>query len=195
MPQIGAPSHFTQLRDWSARKHAVLKNYLPTFCKALSNQAKGKAIWYVDGFAGAGVYRDQNNSEDTGACGSPVLAAQITKELPYTIRCLNIEEDAENFASLERETMDFPHVMSIRGDLNSVIHEVLRRVSGCPAFFFLDPFGTKDLPMEGLVDRIALRREPTDILLRYDTSTVRRLAANVEKDPVRGDANARNLDN
>jgi three-Cys-motif partner protein len=54
--------HFEQpLRDWSSRKHSILKAYLPTFCTALSNRAGGGPIWYVDGYAGAGIYKDKNN--------------------------------------------------------------------------------------------------------------------------------------
>ncbi|MEM8535564.1 MAG: three-Cys-motif partner protein TcmP, partial [Chloroflexota bacterium] len=72
--------------------------------------------------------------------------------------------------------------------------DVLQRIRDSPAFFFLDPFGIKDLPMEGLIDLIAMRRKETDILLRYATETVRRLAGAFEKDDVRGGTNAKNLD-
>lgn len=190
-----APSHFDQhIRDWSARKHAILKDYLPTFCTALSRRVAGGTIWYIDGYAGAGVYKDPNDASDPGSPGSPVLAAQVTQQLPYTIRCLNVEEDKDNFESLQRETALFPHVENIYADFNSAIDNVLRRVQNSPAFFFLDPFGTKDLPMQGLIDRIALRTKQTDILLRYATETVRRLAGAYEKDAVRRAAYAQNLD-
>lgn len=194
MPTIAAPSHFIQLRDWSARKHEILKEYLPAFCSAISKQARGKPIWYVDGYAGAGVYRNQNNPDDSGVYGSPVLAARVTQQLHYSIQCLNIEEDKANFESLQRETVDFPHVTNIHGDFNAAINAVLETVDGSPAFFFLDSFGLKELPMEGLIDRIAIRQSPTDILLRYDTTTVGRLIGSYRKDPIRGGANARNLD-
>jgi three-Cys-motif partner protein len=194
MPRIAAPTHFTQLRDWSERKHAVLKDYLPAFCRALSRQTGGGSIWYVDGYAGAGVYRDPDNPADADAYGSPLLAARIAQDLPYSIRCLNIEGDEENFESLQHETEGFPHVENIQADFNDVIDQVLIKVAKAPTFFFLDPFGTKDLPMEGLVDRIALRTRPTDILLRYATETVRRLTGAYEKDAKRREAHARNLD-
>jgi len=194
MPIAPAPSHFQKLRDWSERKHAILKEYLPAFCRAISSQARGGTIWYVDGYAGAGVYQDSQSPDSPGAEGSPVLAARITEQLPYTINCINVEEDQDNFDSLQRETARFSHVENIRNDFNAVVEDVLARVAGSPAFFFLDSFGTKELPMDGLVDRIAMRRNPTDVLLRYATSAVRRLAASYEKDPIRGGANARNLD-
>lgn len=190
-----ASSHFDQrVRDWSARKHAILKEYLPTFCIALSRRVGDGAIWYVDGYAGAGVYKDPTDPNDPGSPGSPVLAAQVTQQLPYNIRCLNVEEDKDNFESLRRETALFSHVENIHADFNDAIDDVLQRVQNSPAFFFLDPFGTKDLPMRGLIDRIALRTKQTDILLRYATETVRRLAGSHEKDVVRGTTNAQNLD-
>jgi len=181
-------SHFDQARrDWSKRKHAVLTDYLPSFCTALSKKAD--TIWYVDGYAGAGIYRDPNNPNNPGEPGSPVLAAQETAKLAYNIRCLNIEEDPANFSSLQTETSRFSHVENIFADFNDVIGTVLDRVRGQPAFFFLDPFGVKDLPMQGLVEPIAQRRTQTDILLRYATETVRRLVGSYENDPVRGGAN------
>ncbi|NNJ10121.1 three-Cys-motif partner protein TcmP [Chloroflexales bacterium ZM16-3] len=194
MPPISASSHFKQLNDWSGRKHAILREYLPAFCRALSQQARGRPIWYVDGYAGAGVYRNPDNQADIGAPGSPVLAAHVTQELDFDVRCLNVEEDDENFESLQRETASYSHVRNIHADFNSVLDRVLATARNSSALFFLDSFGTKELPMDGLVDRIALRTQPTDILLRYATSAVRRLAANFEKDAQRGDANARNLD-
>lgn len=194
MPSIDAPSHFTQLRDWSKRKHEVLKEYLPAFCRALSRQVGAGTIWYVDGYAGAGMYRDPDNPHDPGVPGSPVLAAEITQELSYNIRCLNVEGDPANFESLQRETARFPHVENMHADFNDVVQKVLDRVKGMPAFFFLDPFGTKDLPMAGVIDQIAMRRSPTDILLRYATEAVRRLAGTYQKDAKGGDANAQNLD-
>lgn len=194
MPPVPAPSHFKKLRDWSERKHAILREYLPTFCRAISGQARGGPIWYIDGYAGAGIYYDTENPNAPGADGSPVLAARITEQLPYNIQCINVEEDEENFDSLQRETAQFAHVENIGNDFNAVVDDILARVAKSPALFFLDSFGTKELPMEGLVDRIAMRKSPTDILLRYATGAVRRLAASYEKDPIRGGANALNLD-
>lgn len=185
-------SHFNQpKKDWSARKHAVLRDYLPTFCTALSRQG---TIWYVDGFAGAGSYSDPNNPNAPIQAGSPVLAASIAGNLAYDVRCYNVEENQANYENLVEATKQFPHVTNIQGDFNDVVDQVLDTVKPHPAFFFLDPFGTKDLPMEGLIDRIAMRTKPTDILVRYATETVRRLAGAYEKDLPRRDAHARNLD-
>ena len=185
-------SHFNQpKKDWSARKHAVLRDYFPTFCKALSRQG---TIWYVDGFAGAGSFRDPNNPNSSVEAGSPVLAAEIAQQLSYDVRCYNVEEDQGNYQSLVEATKQYPHVINIHADFNTVVGQILTVVQSHPAFFFLDPFGTKDLPMEGVIDRIAMRTKPTDILVRYATETVRRLAGAYEKDLPRRDAHARNLD-
>lgn len=188
-------SHFDQpIREWSTRKHAILTQYLPAFCTALSKQTHRGTLWYVDGYAGAGIYRSPDNPDDVGAPGSPVLAARITEKLKYDIRCLNVEENPGAFASLERETASFRHVTNINADFTKAIDQVLKIVGVGSAFFFLDPFGTKDLPMEGLIEKIAQRTQPTDILLRYDTEAVRRLAGSFEKDEINRQKNERILD-
>lgn len=188
-------SHFDQpIREWSARKHAILEDYLPTFCKALSRRVRGVPIYYIDGYAGAGVYRDINDPHDLGTPGSPVLAAQRTEQMPYDIRCINVEEDSAAFATLKKETANFSHVTNIHSDFNEALDDILKQVRYSPAFFFLDPFGTKDLPMEGLIDNIAYRSKQTDILLRYATETVRRLVGAYEKDHLRRLAHEQNLD-
>ncbi len=194
MPRIAAPSHFTQLRDWSERKHAVLEDYLPAFCRALSRHTGDGPIWYVDGYAGAGIYGDPDNPNDLGAIGSPILAARKTQGLSYPIRCLNVEGNTQNFESLQRETAAFTHVENIHADFTAVVDDVLAKTAGAPAFFFLDSFGTKELPMDGVIDRIALRMSPTDVLLRYATDAVRRLAGAYEKGDKSSSAHARNLD-
>ena len=188
-------SYFDTLPDWSSRKHAILVDYLPAFCRALSRQTYGSHIWYVDGYAGAGIYKNPADLNTKVHKGSPLLAAEITEKLDYPVRCLNVEADADHFASLQRATSAFEHVENMQADFTTVIDAVLEKVQGSPALFFLDPFGTKDLPMKGLIDRIVKRTRPTDILIRYDTEAVRRLAGNVEKDTKRGGANAINLDN
>lgn len=178
------------LPEWSARKHAILKAYLPRFCTALSRVARQHyegTIWYVDGYAGAGIHKED------GSPGSPVLAAQVTHDLPYDIRCLNIEENDLNFASLQDATSTFTHVVNHLADFNEIVDLVLKKVENCPSFFFLDSYGPKDLPMSGLIDRIALRKFPTDILIRYDAEGLRRIAGAYEKDLLRRGAHAHNL--
>ncbi|MBX0326581.1 three-Cys-motif partner protein TcmP [Oscillochloris sp. ZM17-4] len=178
--------HFDYRREWSARKHAVLQHYLPAFCTALSRTSE--TIWYVDGFAGAGRY-------DDGATGSPLLAVEAIQGLPYDIRCLNVEKDPDCYAILERETTSYPRVTNIQGDFSQVIDQVLLTVQRCPAFFFLDPFGMRNLHMVQLIERIAMRRLPTDILLRYDTEGIRRVVGAYEcTDDPRSVAHGQNLD-
>jgi three-Cys-motif partner protein len=178
------------LPEWSARKHAILKAYLPRFCTALSRVARQHyegAIWYIDGYAGAGVHKED------GSPGSPVLAAQVTRDLPYDVRCINVEENDDNFASLQKATATFDHVVNYHADFNQIVSNVLQQVKNCPSFFFLDSYGPKDLPMSGLIDKIASRTVPTDILLRYDSEGLRRIAGAYEKDIPRSAAHAQNL--
>ncbi len=58
---------FGELKEWSERKLKILTNYLAPFSKIL----KG-ATYYVDAFAGAGLYQD-------GQKGSALRAAEIAR--------------------------------------------------------------------------------------------------------------------
>ena len=183
------------LQDWTRRKHAILENYFPRFCKVLSSHTRGQSIWYIDGYAGAGSYQHLEDPASKKLPGSPVIAATVAQNLPYDVQCLNVEADQNVFVRLQQETAQFSCVMNINDQFTSVVDKILQQVARSQAFFFLDPFGVADLPMKGVIERIAQRSLATDILLRYDFETVRRLIGSAMKDAKRGDANALHVDN
>jgi three-Cys-motif partner protein len=179
MPVSTTKEYFQEHREWSARKHAVLIEYLPAFFKALSklSQERNAPMWYVDGYAGAGSYRDEKRGVES--LGSPILAAEqigkLREQYSYNIRCLNTELKPDYFQQLQQATQSFNYVENLQGDFRKCLSSVLKRVEGCSTLFFLDPFGTKMLPMRGLIELIAQRTSPTDMLIRYDTLGVKRL--------------------
>ena len=65
--------HFKELKDWSERKHDLIVSYLKGFVKILGGSGKG-IVYYVDGFAGPGIYDDR-------AKGSPIRAAEYARTL------------------------------------------------------------------------------------------------------------------
>lgn len=186
-----ASAFFQEQREWSSRKHGILARYLKPFCQALSGQAQQGAIYYIDCFAGAGAYKLEDGSS---VDGSPVLAAKIALSLPYTIKCLNVESDPQNFASLEENTRAYKGVViNFQGNIEQHLGAILQSIGNSPALFFLDPFGIKDIPITGLMDAIAQRRAITDALIRYDPTIVRRLCGRALQDPKRGPKDAANL--
>ena len=79
-----------------------------------------KKSYYVDGFAGRGIY-------DNGEKGSPVLAAEASLayqqgNMPFTLLCINVEKVHENFTNLCTETKRFGNlVQNIQGTFETTL--------------------------------------------------------------------------
>ena len=61
------PDFFTELKEWSERKHLILSKYLKMAAMMLGN------VVYIDGFAGRGWYDSPNGEQIKG---SPLRAAE-----------------------------------------------------------------------------------------------------------------------
>ena len=163
---------FNELKEWSARKLAIVQKYLDGFTKILGSFGKG-CVYYIDGFAGRGTYQ-------RGEKGSPVLAAEIAQRFrdegkPYSLYCINIEKDYNNFVNLNFETSRFNNLVSnFLGSFTENLGSILQSIGDCPAFFFLDDFGVSGTEWEA-VEKLVKRKAPTDLWIRFDHQTVRRL--------------------
>jgi three-Cys-motif partner protein len=130
-------------------------------------------VYYVDGFAGRGIYND-------GSKGSPLLAAELARKYrnqqkKYQLNCINVEADSENFQNLEKATVQYSLIVeNFEGTFSSNIQSILNNLGRCPAYFFIDPFGVKGTDWEDMV-KIIHRIAPTDLWLRFDHKIVRRL--------------------
>jgi three-Cys-motif partner protein len=167
-----AEEFFSDLKEWSARKLNIIKKYVDGFSKILGRSSK--VIYYVDGFAGRGIY-------DNGEKGSPVLAAEASLafqqgNMPFALKCINVEKDDDNFTNLSSETKRFGNLVSnFKGSFEENVDNILSQIKGSPAVFFIDDFGIKGTDW-GTVEKIVARRNSTDIWIRFDYKTVRRLA-------------------
>lgn len=163
---------FSDLKEWSVRKLNIIQNYLNGFSIILGS--KHNEIYYVDGFAGRGMY-------DGGEKGSPVLAAEKSFEFqqshkPFILKCINVEKDHDNFKNLVAETHGFgPIVTNYEGTFEERIDTILAQTNSKPAVFFLDDFGVKGTGWD-TVEKVIARKGPTDVWIRFDHKTVRRLA-------------------
>src|SRR5215467_4739455 len=171
-----APSNqevfFDELKEWSERKLQLLQKYVDAASKIMGSV---KQVYYVDGFAGEGIYDDNSK-------GSPVRAVELARSYekngkPYSLRCINIEEDGKRFANLEATTADFSElVLNLPGTFVDNIDRILQEVSNRPVICFLDPFGIKGIDWSA-VERL-IKRGPysfTDIWVRFDTYSLSRL--------------------
>lgn len=167
-----ADEFFTEQKEWSTRKLSIIKKYLGGFSIILGSRHKD--ICYVDGFAGRGTY-------EKGEKGSPVLAAEESLNFhqtnkPFTLLCINVEKDHENFTNLSAETSRFGNLVeNLEGSFEDNIDTILSKVSGKPAVFFIDDFGIKGTGWDA-VEKVIARKDSTDVWIRFDYKTILRLA-------------------
>ncbi len=144
------------MKPHTAMKHTILRRYLQGFYPKLSRWHD--RIMVVDGFAGPGVYKG-------GEDGSPIVALDALQEHSHFANMadcrftfLFVEERKDRVEVLqgilaERSVVDNVEPRVSHGTFE---HHVvgalaeLRREPGMPAFFLLDPFGVKGLPLRVL---------------------------------------------
>ena len=185
-----AEDYYRERKEWSERKHRLLAAYLTPFVKILGGAWRG-IVYYVDGFSGPGIYED-------GSIGSPVLAAQHATRLQeegkhYGLCCINIELGRRNYVNLELNTKAYSQVaQNYHGTFGQHIENVLETIADYPALFFLDPFGVKGMEWRH-VEPVLHRKAPTDILLRFDSLTIARLAGSASSSARQAAAKTRRL--
>ena len=140
-------------------KHRILQTDLIPWITILG--AAGRGLVYVDGFAGRGRY-------PKGELGSPLVALDAmamhrNRSVPFT--CHFVEKDPTNFANLRAEVERHRAVVSGRArpyfynePFSIAANTIIRRIQRAdqPSFFFVDPFGYTDTPMELLGRVMAL---------------------------------------
>jgi three-Cys-motif partner protein len=161
---------FKGVKEWSERKLQILMRYLAPAAKILGSW---RCVIYLDGFAGRGIYED-------GSKGSSVRAAELSEEYrskgkPYAFRIINIEQDKRYFTNLKNNTKQFGNwVLNVHGTFMQNIDRIIQETNGCAVICFLDPFGIKGVDWVA-VERLINRPDPTDLWIRFDPRTVRRL--------------------
>jgi three-Cys-motif partner protein len=173
---------FDTPKEWSDQKHRILVDYL----KSLLN-IRGSfhpVIYYVDGYAGSGVY---GRSADTETAGSPILVAEIAEDVVEapsrsSLRCMAVEYKPDRFQTLCAALAKYPkaNVKPLQGDFATFLPSILREIGSAPAFFFIDPFGVKDI-RPGAIDSL-LQRDDTELLLMFNSSRLMKLAGFEDSD-------------
>lgn len=192
MPQD--PQEFaSKSKEWSRWKHEILERYLGIFTGKLQGF---QTVYFIDGFAGAGKYRD-------GTKGSPLRSAQLAQRIAqdrwYQLHCINVEADPEVFKMLEMSTAAYDKfVTNYSGNFVDHIPQILSDVKQQPALFFIDPFGFKDVEWQNLLP--LFERKPdvhrytvTEILLRFDAPYLGRYSGSVGVNNPQAKANERIL--
>lgn len=168
---------FEALQVWSDAKLRILTKYLGAYFRKRGRF--NPTFYYVDGFAGAGLY-DANGPNQ--AEGSPLRVARMAQEIadtgkPYKLVCINVEADPKRHGELSNQLSQFDPslVQVLRGDFVSHLGTILTNTKGHPAVFFLDPFGVKEITPLRVMAPI-INRPNTEVFLTFNTFRLHLLA-------------------
>jgi len=157
-------------------KHIILEKYLWAWLRILSKRRP--LLYYVDGFAGPGRYRDESTGEIKP--GSPVIAIEAyldhkRKGEQYELKFINVEKKETNWQELENSTVAFKSevdIENIPGGFLDNIDYILKKIGNAFAFFFIDPFGISGIEFAEIEKVFA--RDETEILLNFNYDGIQR---------------------
>ena len=151
-------------------KHAILRKYLGAWFPIITSCSKKVIV--VDGFTGPGEYKD-------GQDGSPIIAIKTFMEhsvkMDAEVIFFFIEKDKDRCECLKKKLKKFKMTSNVKyhvecSEFSTVIKSVLDDLASkgqklAPSFFFIDPFGYKDIPMS-LIKRI-MSYEKCEVFINF----------------------------
>jgi three-Cys-motif partner protein len=94
------------------------------------------------------------------------------------LKCINVEANHERFRRLQQATAPFVDQIveqNYHASFIRVLDEILCKIGNAPAFFFLDPFGTKGIPFTDLLP-VFNRTAPTEVFITLHTDGIAKKA-------------------
>lgn len=165
---------FESKREWSRVKDRIVGDYITCYLRTI--QHRGRPIIIVDAFSGPGRFGD-------GLDGSPLIICKAVDEAPdrgVGIGCLFSDSHPAHREALkecltgyiskgiaEEPLSDFPRVLS----------RALEVGKGATLFFYLDPYGIKDLNFDTV--RLIYERDTsqsTEVLINFNFKTFMRMS-------------------
>lgn len=167
---------FKAKRAWSHVKDKILKGYITCYLRTI--HGRGQPILIVDGFSGPGRFGD-------GSEGSPLIICDAIENAPKRgvgLACIFADSHSAHRVSLEACLANY-----IRGgiaekplaDFSEALSRALGVGQGATMFFYLDPYGIKDLDFE-TVKQIYERdtNQSTEVLINFNFKTFMRMSGN-----------------
>jgi three-Cys-motif partner protein len=167
---------FRTKRSWSNVKDEILGHYIDCYLKTV--QRLQRRILIVDGFSGPGIFGD-----DTP--GSPLIICKSISDNAQGrvgIACLFADAHPGHRVALERNLA--PHIRAgvsaaPFSDWSTAVARALELGAGATLFFYLDPYGIKELDFE-MVRQIYERdaKKSTEVLINFSFRTFMRMSGN-----------------
>ena len=169
---------FRAKRSWSNVKDRILGHYINCYLKTVPYLRKRIVI--VDGFAGPGVFGDDS-------AGSPLIICREIEETAkgYGIKSLFADVHPGHRNALERNLAQYIAAGICEKPLLEWSEALSRALalgtSGDTLFFYLDPYGIKELEFE-IVRQIYERdpRRSTEVLINFSLRTLLRMSGNLD---------------
>lgn len=172
-----ASAFFVSKKAAAVLKHGILKRYIPPWAAKVGSTSRDKQVAFVDGFAGAGRYKD-------GTSGSPDLVLDSARNIQSfrNLQCHFVERRSNEFAQLakvvEEGQSDGLECHAYRGTLKQHLSDLFAATEGIPAFFFIDPFGL-GLNFDELRHVLSIARPSsgpsTELMVNFSANAVRRI--------------------
>src|SRR5260370_12884157 len=168
---------FRTKRSWSKVKDEILGHYIDCYLKTV--QHLQRRIIIVDGFAGPGVFGD-----DTP--GSPLIICKSISDNATGrggIGCLFADAHPGHRAALERNLALYIKAgvsAAPFSDWSAAVARALELGAGATLFFYLDPYGIKELDFD-MVRQSDERdaRKSTEVLINFSFRTFMRMSGHL----------------
>lgn len=167
---------FKAKRTWSRVKDKILQDYVTCYLRTV--HSRGRTIIIVDAFSGPGRFGD-------GSEGSPLIICGAIASAPkrgIAMGCLFSDSHPAHRDALESCLADHikDHVTERPlADFSEVLSRAFEIGQGATLFFYLDPYGIKDLDFE-TVKQICGRdtTQSTEVLINFNFKTFMRMSGN-----------------
>jgi three-Cys-motif partner protein len=179
-------------------KHALLNRYIrrwmAIFFRTQEKYKHLETVFYFDGFAGPGLYySDQTRSATCD--GSPIIVAKATNEYierkpsrQVAIFCIDKDQECTAILSdILKELNKFHQLWKVfhatfDQTVNNILDEIEKqKLTGCPMFFFIDPFGYSGYPLSTIRRIMAYPR--SEALINFMVYDIIRFAAKPQMRP------------
>jgi len=167
---------FQAKRPWSVIKDRIVGSYITCYLRTVQNLLRRIVI--VDGFSGPGFFGDDTDGSPRIICN----AIRASADGRVGIACLFADTHPGHRAALERTLAD--HIS--RGDCEhpypdcaTALTRALEIGAEATLFFYLDPYGIKDLEFD-MVRQIYERdtKRSTEVLINFNFRTFMRMSGN-----------------
>jgi three-Cys-motif partner protein len=167
---------FKEKRSWSKVKDEIVSKYVACYLKTVHKL--NHPIVLVDAFSGPGVFGD-------GSDGSPVMICKAITEMTkgrQGAKCVFSDSRRAHRVQLERNLAPFSKAGLCGapfGECSEAIAHSIDTYRDSTVFFYLDPFGIRDIDFEMI--RQIFQRNPsrsTEVLINFNFRTFMRMSGN-----------------